>query len=220
MVDVTDITGIGPAKAETLEEHGYESVEDIANADTDELGAIDGVGGNRALEFAVEAENLLEESQDDSDESDDEDGDSFDLTPNEVSDGLDEELEEEVEELEEELEEEVEEMDESNEQPSYAVDIEFDNPKQYDVFHAALMRHHENIYTSDQPAADTMEKLLSGLDSFDSVSYSLDEQELNELHSAVLQQRTNYQGDNLIDHMDEMKEIEQQVNDMRSEYLF
>jgi len=89
-----------------------------------------------------------------------------------------------------------------------------------DVFHAALMRHHERVYTSYQPDADAMQKFLDQLDDFNSVSYELTESELNTLHTAVKQCRTDYQGDNLIDHMEALQAVEEQVNDQRRDYLF
>lgn len=228
MAELVDINGVGPAKAETLEEAGFDSVEAIAEADQDELAAVDGVGDDRALEFIVQAADLVEDTEEEVEEVE---GDEFDLKPSEVSDEVeklddptDEEVEEELIELEEEIAEEeeaVEEVEEESDEPeNYTVVIEFDEMLEYDVFHAAIMRRHEDVYTGRQQAADALAKVLDGLDNFDEVSYSLTEEEFNELHSAVLQQRTNYQGDNLIDHMDALKKIEEQVNEQRDELLF
>jgi hypothetical protein len=224
MADVTDITGIGPAKAETLEEEGYGSLEDIANADADALSDIDGVGtDDRALEFIVEAEDLLDE--DDSEEAEEsEKEDEFDLTPSEVADEI------EVEEVEEESEPEADsgtEADSESEStepessgPPYEVEISFDEDDSYHTFHAAIMRYHEDVYTSHQPAADTMRYILDELDGMDSVTYELDEDGLNTLHTAVKQTRTNYQGDNLISHMEALQYVEEQINEKRRAELF
>lgn len=215
MSDVTDITGIGPAKAETLAEAGYKSVDEIADADRDELAAVDGVGEDRALEFIVGAADLIgDESEDESDE-----GEAFDLTPAEIADEVEED-EEEVEEVVEVVEEEPDEAPESEEPESYTVTLDFNNRMQYHTFHAAIMRYHENIYTSNQPYANTMQKILDGLTDFDGVTYELDEQEINTLHTAVKQSRTDYQGNNRIDHMDQLAVVEEQVDSQRREYLF
>lgn len=213
MVEVTDIKGVGPAKAESLEENGYDSVDAVLNADPDDLASIDGISEDRAIEYKVEAENLLEAQE----EVEEETGDEFDLTPAEVSDELDEE---EVEQTDEELDDEeiIEDVEEDD--GLYAVDISFDNRIQFDTFHAALMRYHENIYTSNQQSADAMKKCLNGLSSFEEVSYELTEYELNTLHTAVKQTRTRYQGDNLIDHMDALNVIESRVDECRREHLF
>lgn len=218
MTDVTDIKGVGPAKAETLAKNGYESVDDIATADEEELAAVDGVGEDRALEFIVEASNLIEEAEPDDTPEDE----SFDLTPAEVSEEVDDEPEIEVEEVEEEQEAEAEESEEEEEEdPMYTVGVTFGTRMEYDTFHAALMRYHENVYTSHQPAADLMERLLDELyGNESSVSLQLNEYELNTLHTAVKQARTEYQGDNFIDQMEALYEVEEQINDRRRAELF
>lgn len=228
MADVTDIKGVGPAKADTLAENGYDSVDAIASADPDELSEVDGVGEDRALEFIVEAQNLLE-AHEEVEEAYPED--EFDLTPAEVSEELseDEEDEDDVspsedDEAAEDAEEEPD--DDADDDPtdglaeSYPLSIDFETQLQYDVFHAALMRHHERVYTSDQSASETMQKLLDFLYQADkeSVDYTLTEQEMNTLHVAVTTRRTAYQGENLIDHMDAMVQVVEQVEEARQAY--
>lgn len=214
MAKVEDITGIGPSKAETLAENGYDSVEALADGDKDELAEISGISDDRALEFIVEASNL---AQDESDEDVSEsEGDEFDLTPAE----MEEELEEDEEDDEASAESEDSDEPPEESEPTYDVTITFDEKFEYDVYHAALMRHYERVYTSHQPASDAMAKFLDGLTDFESVSYNLDEFELNTLHTAVKQQRTDYQGNNLIDQMDALKEVEEKVNDIRRDSLF
>lgn len=215
MIEVTDIKGIGPAKAETLADAGYESVEDIANADADELGEVEGVGEDRALEFIVGAADLLESTEEVEEETDD---DEFDLKPSDVGD----ELEDEVDELEEELKEELEDTESptDDEDQTYTVSIDFSSDDEYHTFHAAIMRYYERIYTSNQPASDAMAKILEKLTDSGDVEYELDEQELNTLHTAVKQMRTQYQGDNLIDQMDALRSVEEQINEQRREALF
>jgi hypothetical protein len=218
MVDVTDIKGVGPAKAELLEENGFDSVDAVLDADPDDLAEINGISEDRAIEYKVEAENLLEAQE----EVEEETGDSFDLTPSELEGEEDEEEVEETDDAEsrDDSEQSEESSDVAEDNGLYPVSIAFDNRRQYDTFHAALMRYHENIFTSNQSSADAMKKCLNGLDSFEEVSYELTEEELNTLHTAIKQTRTRYQGDNLIDHMDELNVIESRVDAIRREHLF
>jgi nucleotidyltransferase/DNA polymerase involved in DNA repair len=220
MVNIDDITGIGPTKAEKLEENGYESVEDVAQADPANLEEISGISEERALEYMISAGELLDdESEDESDEELEEGEEEFDLTPAEVSEETEESEDNESEEEEEIDSEDTDDASEEEEEP-YEVSLSFASKTEYDVYHAALMRHHERVYTSYQPDADAMQKLLDGLTDVDSVTYELTESELNTLHTAVKQTRNNYQGDNMIDHMDALVKVENQIEEARSEYLF
>jgi hypothetical protein len=226
MVEVTDIKGVGPSKAENLAENDYESVEDIAQADPDNLSEISGISEDRALEYMVSAGDLLDDSEDDEEAS----GDEFDLTPDEVGEELQDDADdaesddgpevEVVENDEEETAESDSEEPDVEEDPEYEVVVDFDSRMEYHTFHAAIMRYHEKQYTSNQPKADAMQKVLDALESGESASFELDEQELNTLHTAVKQCRTDYQGNNLINHMDALKGVEAQINDQRRDYLF
>jgi hypothetical protein len=229
MTEPKDITGIGPSKAEDLAENGYESVEDIAQADPDNLSEISGISEDRALEYMVSAGDLLDS---DSSESEEPESEEFDLTPEEVSEELEAEDDEddvpEVEVVEDDAEADEDgavDEDESEEEvesgpETYVIFVDFDSKLQYDVFHAALMRYHEKVYTSNQPRANALQKCLDGLVSTDGVEYELNEEEINTLHTAVKQCRTDYQGSNLIDHMDALNPVEDQINDQRRECLF
>lgn len=218
MAEMTDIKGIGPSKADTLEEEGYESLEDVAQADPDDLSEISGISQERALEYMVSAGDLLDEESRDDSEQREEASDEFDLTPSEVSEELEEE--EDVDEEESAADVGSDGGDESDDEPeSYTVSIDFETRMQYHTFHAAVMRYHEAIYTSNQPKSDAMQKVLDGLET-DGAEYELTETEFNTLHTSVKQARTDYQGDNLIDHMDALKVVEGKINDQRRDLLF
>ncbi|MEF8888080.1 MAG: 50S ribosomal protein L32e [Haloarculaceae archaeon] len=69
---MTDISGVGDAKAETLREAGYETVDDIRGASQDDLADVDGVGMALAarikadvgdLEVSEEVEAEVEEEE-------------------------------------------------------------------------------------------------------------------------------------------------------------
>ncbi|NIC00093.1 50S ribosomal protein L32e [Halobacterium sp. R2-5] len=73
-----DISGVGPSKAEALEEAGYESVEDVQAASQNELADVDGVGNALAarikadvggLEVEEETEAEVEEAEPEEEES-------------------------------------------------------------------------------------------------------------------------------------------------------
>lgn len=230
MVELQDLTGVGPAREEALDEAGYSSVEDVADADHEELAEEADIPKDTALEFVVQAQNLVRPSDEDEDEDEELGDDEFDLQPKDVSDEV-EEYEHEIEEMDfplegdESTEEIVEAAEESVEEDdtdgSYSVSIEFETRLQYDTFYHALMDRWTTIYRSQQPVADALDHILESVYHADTeVTVECTERELNELHSAVLQRRTAYQGENLIDHMDALREIETQINDHREEYLF
>jgi large subunit ribosomal protein L32e len=56
--DITDISGVGESKAETLRAAGYETVEDIRTASQDDLAAVDGVGMALAARIKADVGDL------------------------------------------------------------------------------------------------------------------------------------------------------------------
>ena len=55
MVELQDITGVGESRADDLVEMGYESVEDVAAADPEDLTELSRVGEDRAIEMVFDA---------------------------------------------------------------------------------------------------------------------------------------------------------------------
>ena len=217
--ELTEIDGIGPSMGERFAEHGYEYADDLLDADPAELSEIKQVTEDTALEFIVQAQDLVSE------EEEAEGGDEFDLTPSDLAADSDEEEqsgEAEAEEQSADLVEEdsIEEEEEAEEPEIYTISLSFDSRLSYDTYHAALLRRHEDIYTGRQQAADTIRACLDDLSDFDSVEHELDRGQLNELHATVSQQRNSYQGANLMDHMEALRSVERQLNAQRDEYLF
>ena len=79
--ELSDISGVGPSKAEALEAAGYESVEDVQAASQSELADVDGVGNALAarikadvggLEVEADTEAEVEEAEPEETEADDE----------------------------------------------------------------------------------------------------------------------------------------------------
>ena len=76
--ELTDISGVGPAKAEALEAAGYESVDDVRRASQSELAEVDGIGNALAarikadvggLEVSEETEAEVEDEEPEADEA-------------------------------------------------------------------------------------------------------------------------------------------------------
>lgn len=77
--ELTDISGVGDAKADALREAGFETVEDVTAASQDELADVEGVGNALAarikadvggLEVAEETEAEVEDEEPEADEAD------------------------------------------------------------------------------------------------------------------------------------------------------
>ena len=80
--ELSDISGVGPSKAEALEEAGFESVEDVQAASQSELADVEGVGNALAarikadvggLEVEEDTEAEVEEAEPEEEEEADED---------------------------------------------------------------------------------------------------------------------------------------------------
>jgi large subunit ribosomal protein L32e len=77
--DLTDISGVGPSKADTLRDSGYDTVDHVRGASQDELANLDGIGmalaarikadvGDLAVDREVEAEIEDEEAEPEAEE--------------------------------------------------------------------------------------------------------------------------------------------------------
>ncbi|MFB6068484.1 MAG: 50S ribosomal protein L32e [Halobacterium sp.] len=61
--DLEDVSGVGPSKAETLREAGYESVEDVQAASQSELADVEGVGNALAARIKADVGGLEVEEE-------------------------------------------------------------------------------------------------------------------------------------------------------------
>ena len=227
MSDFTELDGVGPARAERFGEAGYDSFEDVATADQEQLAEDVDVPDDTALTFIVQAQNLLDDAAEEEVEEDDE---SVEFPSQDELDAAAEESEEEEEDevventVSDEAEEEEEEPEpepESEEPDTYEVDLTFGDGLEYDTFRQAVMNHYERRYGSSQPAEDAMMEVLNqSRGDTDWLSMELTADELNEMHSALVQQRADYQGDNLIHLMDALNQVRNQVDEERERHLF
>jgi len=78
--ELTEISGVGPARSESLAESGYPTIESIASAEPEALATAADITEDKALDFIVQAQNLLPAP------GDEESSHDFDLTPADVSD--------------------------------------------------------------------------------------------------------------------------------------
>ena len=61
-MNITDVSGIGDATAQQLKTHGFDSVEDVAQASIEQLAAVPGIGEGRAAALRESARGLLPEA--------------------------------------------------------------------------------------------------------------------------------------------------------------
>lgn len=216
MVELQDITGVGESRADDLVEMGYESVEDVAAADPEDLTELSRVGEDRAIEMVVDAENL---SETDEETESDEDTEPETITFDE------EDLDEEVEELEEEFEveepddEPVEEAVDEERPEEQTFELSFSLDKfESEILTAALIDAYSTLRSRNVSRSEACFSVLEKLR--DSTTLQVTEEELNALHSAVRQRRLEYQGNNHVDMMNLTRNIEVQISEARDEYLF
>lgn len=229
MTEITDIDGVGPARAGRLEDAGYDTIELIAEANSEELAEEIEVPEDTALSFIVQAQNFVEAENPEPEESEE-----VMSISEEVEKAMEESDDsEEPEEPEEPEVEVVEEEDEPEPEPverveepdveTFPVSIVFEDPLQFDTFFAAVMRRLETVYRSNQRTADALSEVIDSVhenESMDVFQMEMSEFQLNELHLAVLQLRVSYQGNNLIEHMNALKSVEVRLNERRDEFLF
>jgi predicted RecB family nuclease len=222
MVDLTELNGVGPARSGYLEEAGYEDFETIADADNEQLAEDVDIPEDTALELIVQSQNIVAEQE--------AEVTSSGSQPTTISEELDEELEEEVEDLEEEvedLEEEVEEEVEEEAEPEddgpITFEIEFEQSLSYDTFFDSVMQQRMTMYQTNRTGVEAFNYALGQMRNNtvdEPVTLELTEDQLNDLHNSVRQKIIDYKGNNLIDHMDALKQIMTQIEEVRSEHLF
>lgn len=207
--DFTDFDGIGPTLNDRLHDNGYETYEDLAAADYDELQEINGVTEDRALSAIAAAEevaNLVvadegsENGTDESDGEDDEDHSEEDESPE--SDSEDDEADEESSD---------DELDE------YSVDLDL-SPREREVTISALLDSYTTLQSRNRSRALAADRVLGKLRDGDDLS--LTENELNALYAALHQRSEEYKGNNHVDLMNVSKGVEASVNDVRNDVLF
>ena len=214
-MDLTDLDGVAEGRASNMKEAGYESLQDVAEADAETLSdSVNYLPEDTALELVVQAGDMVDEerntpevSEDDAETSDEEDG----PLPGELAESSEDDSDGEESGVEDES------PDESDETYTLTVDLETDD--HYDAYMTALFNAVEK--QSNQVALDALNSVLDDARyNGGEVSHEVTEYELNTMHAAVSQQVTEYKGQNMIGHMDAMRDILAQVNEVRQEQLF
>jgi hypothetical protein len=202
-----NINRVGPARSEALHDAGYETYDDLANADPETLSdELNSTPEDTALEIIVQAQNManLEDA---------------DVEENPTT----ETIEQETADSDETDTGGDSEADTDGEGPPYQVTLTPETELQYDTMFHTLIDARANASRTNRTISELYNEVLdqlrcNGPDG--TVEITVDKQELNNLHSSVHQHRMEYQGDNLIEHMEALQAIEEQINDAREEHLF
>lgn len=228
MVELQDLSGVGESREENLREEGYETPADLAEADPDELAdSVNYLPDDTALELVVQAQNIVEEDE----------AEVTEETPSvteEVEEalGAEEALEEspDGEDLVEEFaaepapDEEEEPAPDEEATDTIVFELTFDTALEYDTFFDSVMAQRVTMLRTNRDGISVFDSVLDqmrsgkGVDSV--VELEMEEGELNNLHSCVRETMVGYKGNNLIDHMDALKSVLNDINDVRNEHLF
>jgi predicted RecB family nuclease len=214
--DLQEIDGVGPAREERLIDAGYETYEDLAEADHEVLAdEIQRLPEDSALDVVVQAQNLA-----DLQDAEVEEGPDVEEEPTE------EEIEEELDDLEEELDEELNEEEgepADGGEDTLELTLSFGSSHEYDTFYHTLIEQRCALKRTNRSGVESYERMLESMRKTaddGEFTVAVNEDELNEIHNAVLEQRISYQGENLIDYMDALRAVEESINDVREELLF
>ena len=232
MASVTDIDGVGDARAETMAEEGYDSLESIAEADPADLAEdIPRVTEDRATTFTLQAENLLEGDEPDEEEKseeeilgpmateEDEEDVEGDEGDTEVVDAeAEEERSEEIEDAEEAAEDaeddEQERVGGSSGTDYYDLTIESDDERVETEFVAAVTERRRHYRSRNPTRSNICEEILDQYRE-NGLNLSLTRDQLNVLHSAIRGRKNTYKGSSQIEEMELMIEILEQVQEVR-----
>lgn len=219
MVELQDITGVGASRAEDLQEMGYTSVEDVANANPEDLTELSRVAEDRAIEMVVDAQNLAGSEEEPSVEE----ADSTDEGTESGSETItfdEEELDEELDVLEKEVPapDEGTESEEERE-PNRVFELSTDfSPLEKEVSVYALLDSYTRLRSRNVARSNACFRVLEKLR--DGASVELTEEELNAFHAAIRQQRLEYQGNNHVEMMRVATGVEDSVSALREAELF
>jgi vacuolar-type H+-ATPase subunit I/STV1 len=217
MTGLQDLNGVGDSRAENLTEAGYESVDDLADAEPEEIAeSVNYLPEDTALELVVQSQNMVEER----------DAEVTEEEPTTITEEIEEAQseDEEDEELEEELEELEEEIDEEESEPEeIEFELSFDESLEFDTLFDSLMNQRATMLQTNRDGIEPFDHALDqmrdgGMD--EPIALTMEPDQINELHSCVRQRITSYKGNNLIDHMDALKSVMTQINEVRDEHLF
>jgi len=228
MVELTELDGVAEGRADNLKDAGYEEVEDLTDADPETLAEeVNYLPEDTALDLVVQSQNLIAEDEAEVEETEPKSiTEDVEEAVEEVEEETVEEDEPEVEEVEEETveedEPEVEEVDDEPEEISF--ELTFDEPLEYDTFFDAVMSQRATMLRTNRDGVNAFEHALDQMRASTGVGATVELEmeagQLNDLHNCVRQMMVSYKGDNLIAHMDALKKVLNDINEVREEHLF
>ena len=225
MASVTDIDGVGDARAATMAEGGYDSLESIAEADPADLAEdIPRVTEDRATTFTLQAENLLKGDEPDEEEASEEEvlgpmateGDDGDVESVGEEEGGEhsEKIEDDEEAAEDAEDDEQEGVGGSSGTDYYDLTIESDDERVETEFVAAVTERRRHYRSRNPTRSNICEDILDQYRE-NGLNLSLTRDQLNVLHSAIRGRKDTYKGSSQIEEMELMIEILKQVQEVR-----
>lgn len=207
MAELTDIDGVGPTLSDRLEENGYD-LEALADADPANVADLDNVTDGKAVEFVVQAENLVEDE-------DDTEGAESDSENVEEDEGDDTTTPEETEEQAAQIpDDDADDEDESEDDTPDEREVTLaENGEERRLVTTALVNKSVDLHRQNRSRYQQTQRVLEKFDEGDTVS--LTAAELNSLYSALHELRIDYQGQNEIDRMNVVRGVEDRVNEVR-----
>jgi hypothetical protein len=202
--DFQTIDGLGPAREEKLHDAGYETYADLATGDPEQLAdEVSRLSEDSALEIIVQAQNLadLDEAtiEEDPDVDSGEEPDTTDTEP-QTSDST-----------------------EDNGETRYTVELTPTTGWEYDALYDCLLNYRQELHSTNRKGHEQVTAYIDDLRAGgvgDTVTITVDKDEMNELHNQLLNHRVDYQGRNFRKQMAAAKAIEQQFDEQREEFLF
>jgi transcription termination factor NusA len=246
MAELTDVTGVSETRAENLRDEGFTTVDDVAEADASDLEDVHGVGESTAYDLIDSAQEVItgEHSSDDEDEPEEEEDEEEvgleDLEEVNEGDpeGYNERTESEPPEEEEEDEDDVTEVDLSDDEDEpeeeeaeeeedgddeYTVEVSVPSDEHYDYLLAALVEsrlERSSTNLEAQQAINGFIEAVRPLGGEGTAEVELTAFGLNTVHASVQQAESRHQQNRQNDAFEAMRDMKEQVNEARSEYLF
>jgi len=233
MSDLQEIDGVGPAREEALKENGFETYADLSDADPEVLSEeVDtGLPEDSALEIVVQAQNLadlqeaeVEENPSSEENESDTETETEVKVENTYETGTVESTETDESLTEEDVEEVVDEVfDKEDEEEVHDIELTLETGYQYDALYDSLLQHRKTLIgTNRSGVEETTERLAAVRETVvgETVTFTLTDNEINDLHSVISRQRLDYQSKNLKDQLAGARDIETEFNNQRREILF
>jgi len=217
MTELTDVKGIGPARAEEFTEAGYDTVESIAETTSAQLAEDTSISEGKASNIITSAQESVG-SQEDIVTTDDIVEGAFEEKPDSEEEESDDSEKEEAEEKEAEPDD-SEEEEETQESNTILVELEA-TPLQEDLLVATLVNHYTTQKRRNASRAEACLTILEKRRETSELKFELTSLQLNTLYAAIKEKRNFYQGKNLIDYMNELRVLEDQVQEYRNEFVF